>query len=608
MCGVFAMFMNRPLTGADLQFGRTATADLRHRGPDGEGEWYDIDAGVYLGHRRLAIIDLTEASSQPMVRGDHVLSYNGETYNYPELRRRLTAKGVSLRTMGDTEVMLEGLKTWGAAFLQELDAMFALALWDGERGMVAVDPFGEKPLYYAELQDGVVFCSELAPLVAHVSAAPRQDSEFITEFLALGYVRAPQTAYEKIGRLPAATVMEIRKGRIRTSERYWSPTIRPPADGKPVALQKAELDRLQEALVDSLSGRLIADVPMCLFLSGGVDSSLIAAIAKRDLGKDLDCITVSFSGTEDEAPMARETAELLDLPFRRLSVDTGGRKFGPSDIVGLFGQPCEASTILSISHMTGAAASEYKVGLTGSGGDEIFFGYGKHAHFYKYRRFHALPDRLRAGLATLARLARPMHSSFVRLADDLLVPRREIFLADKNFPAIDWLRQMSGFRQFSEELFGNTRSAYEEAALFEIVDAMPNSRLIAMDHGSMSNSMELRTPFLSRRVVDAIASVDPRALFAFGQKAALRSILERYLPSNIANRKKQGFFFPVDWLIDTEKLGQAALPGVSVISQRQIADELGNGLGWRRLAVKILLLASFYEMATGRHPPTIRNE
>jgi asparagine synthase (glutamine-hydrolysing) len=177
MCGIFGLFLNRPLTEADVALGRAGTVALTHRGPDGEGEWIDGERGVFLGHRRLSIIDLTEASAQPMERGGSVIAYNGEIYNFRDLRSELEGKGVDFRSSGDAEVLLQAWREWGERALDRFDGMFAFSIWDGEKAHFAVDPFGEKPLFWAETTDGVYVSSELKPLVDLLDLKPSISDE-----------------------------------------------------------------------------------------------------------------------------------------------------------------------------------------------------------------------------------------------------------------------------------------------------------------------------------------------------------------------------------------------------------------------------------------------
>jgi asparagine synthase (glutamine-hydrolysing) len=596
MCGIFALFLDHPLTDADIALGRAGVEALHYRGPDSHGEWIDREAGVFIGHTRLAIIDLTENSRQPMVRGKNVLSYNGELYNHREIRTDLKAAGTMFSTNGDTEVVLAALNTWGPRALDRFDGMFAFAMWDGEQALLATDPFSEKPLVWLQRQDGIVVSSEVAPLARLSGTEPGLAGDSLTSYLALGYVPAPETAYPTIKRLPAGTCAVVKDGCVGQLECYWTPPVAEPGKGAPRPLDEAALDHLQGALADSLRGRLISDVSMCVFLSAGVDSSLIAAMAKRDFDADVAALSVAFSGSPhtNEAPLAAETAAYLGLRHSTVAGTQTRGVLNLNDVIDLHGQPCDATTAVSIHQMTDLASADYKVGLTGSGGDEVFFGYGKHAHFSRFRYLYNSPEPFRLAMGVLARLAHPLHRGFGRLAFDMGTANHERYLAQKNFPVIAWLRGHPGFDNWARRHFNTPLERIETvAAAYEIRNVMPNSRLIAMDTGSMRASFELRTPFLSRAVVEAVAQYDPRAFFAFGQKAVLRRILKRYLPEHLVDRPKRGFSYPSAWLMHQHLAAPPAVPGVAPGQVAEVWRHLEDGDGWMRLAIRLAMLSDF---------------
>lgn len=589
MCGVFALFLRRPLTERDIALGRSGTAALAHRGPDHQGEWIDRARGVYLGHRRLSIIDLSAAGNQPMVADGCAISYNGEIYNYRAVREDLRAVGVHFRTAGDTEVLLKAWQQWRIDALNRVDAMFGFALWDGEVGWLAVDAFGEKQLYYAATADGIAVSSELAPLVRLLQLRPDLTGGLLPAVLALGYVPGPDTAYATVKRVMPGSVVRIERGVAGASHTYWTAPQADPGHGKVQPLSEAEIDRIRAALIESLQRRLESDVEPSLFLSSGVDSALIAALLQRELGRRVQCFTVSFpTGTRDESAGAARIASALSLPHRTL-VSRPAETPTPAAILDLFGQPAENLTVLSIRQMTAAAQSAgYRMGLTGMGGDEIFAGYNKHAFLYRHRRVLGLPSSVRrlAGL-----LARPLRRSttvagFLATA---AVADHERFVAIKNVTAIAALRQLSGFDEWARRTFSSRTPIELAVPRFDLVDTMPNIMLTAQDLGSMRSSFELRTPFLSRALVGAVAACDPRALLAFGQKSALRRILRRYVPDELMNSPKRGFVFPAE-----QFLANVSTPPHAAGVAPQLADAIWNNrtrVEWQYLAVRLALVA-----------------
>jgi len=613
MCGIFAFFLRRPLGDRDLALGRTGRDALTHRGPDGFGEWFDREKGVYLGHRRLAIIDPSQASDQPMVRQGSVIAYNGELYNFRSLRKQLEEAGQGFQTTGDVEVLLQAWRKWQGDALRRFDGMFALALWDGRDGFLAVDPFGEKPLYCAETDDGIYVSSEILPLVDLLDLRPRISETLLVQYLALGYIPGPYTAYPSVRRLRPATMLRIAQGRIVNESVYWQAPQPEAGRGTIRPLSEIELDRLQQALGESLSGRLISDVPMGIYLSSGVDSGLVAAMARRDHGAEIEAVSVSFpgSGDNDEAPLAGRTARYLGLSHRIVNAAARPDSNDVARLLDLFGQPCDAATALSIQQMTLAARSVCKVGLTGSGGDEITFGYGKHAHFFRQRRLYGLPQSLRLGIGQLLRPFRDISSTALRISEQIGTRNGERYLAQKNFPAIEWLRRLAGFREFCDSDFTNPQIPLELFCMhYEQSEVMPGLRLPSMDIGSMRSSVELRTPFLSRLVVEAVAACDPRAFVAFGQKSVLRRLLRRYLPAELVDLPKRGFVYPQDRLLAFYGQPPSAPPPLEQPAVDKVWREAEKGQGWKRIAVRIAILAAFIEaqdigvaVDTDRPPP-----
>lgn len=596
MCGVFALFLNRPLQAADLRLGRAGTAMLAHRGPDGDGEWRDDGAGVFLGHRRLAIIDPTTASRQPMTRAGLSLTYNGELYNYREIAAELAQKGESFTTSGDVEVLLAAWRQWGAGALDRFDGMYAFALWDGREAHLAVDPFGEKPLFVAERPEGVYVSSELRPLAALLRLEPHFGPERWTGYFAYGNLHAPATPYPGVRRLPPATYLTIESGRCGAMRRYWTPPFGEPGRGPVEPAPERALDGIAAALGESLRGRLIADVPLTLFLSGGVDSSLVAALASHDLKADLSCLTVAFPRGDavNEAPRAQRIAAHLGLRHRILESNEEPGDAGVETLLEIMQQPHDNLSALSVRQLSAVAAREYKVALTGMGGDELTFGYGKHAQLYANRRRYGLPEWLRRAGSCALQPAAASNPRLERFRAAYLVRDYERYIALKDFPAIGWLRRLSGFDAWARREFGGFKGPLHIAApRYELTEALPNDQLIVYDHASMRESLELRTPFLSRRVAEAAATVDPRAFLAFGQKSVLRRLLGRYLPRELYDFPKSGFRFPHDVFLRGYGDAMPRLPEGSGVPLEEAWRRRREGQGWARMAVRAAAAAAF---------------
>lgn len=596
MCGIFASFLKRPLQAADIDLGRAATEALRHRGPDAGGEWLATDTGVYFGHRRLSIIDLSTASNQPMQRDDSVITYNGEIYNFRHLREDLSRIGQRFETSGDVEVVLRGWQAWQDDLFPRLDGMFAFALWDGNRGIVATDAFGEKPLFYAETNDGLYFSSEIPPLARLLNLRPRMDEETLAAYLALGFIPPPRTAFEKIYRVGAAKRLIIERGRIVNETTYWQPPIGEIGTGEMAPLSNADIDDLQALLSESVAGRLIADVPISIFLSRGIDSALVAAMASQDHNARPRCLTVSYpdGNAVNEAPDAERIASFLGLDHQTIINNSRPEDASPATTLDILHQPSEGVTMLSVRQMSEAAAKDFKVALTGSGGDEVTLGYGKNAYFYDRRHMYAVPESLRRTIGCLAKPLSGLEQRIARYVDTVGVRNDETYLAYKNQPAIHWLRQLPGFRRFCRDIFTSKEILAIQTARIEWDQVMPGLRLVNLDHGAMHASLELRTPFLSRILVEKVAEYDPRSFIGYGQKSVLRRMLARYLPENLFNHPKSGFVFPS--AIFLAQLGSEipAIPHLSSGAAGDVWEKRFDGSGWTRIAVRMAIAAAFF--------------
>ena len=595
MCGIFALFSKTPLTDELIRLGRAGMAALEHRGPDACGEFVDRDRGVFLGHQRLKIIDLSENAAQPMGKSGLTIAYNGEFYGFKSVKRALEEKGERFFSESDTEVVLSAWRHWGPGAVDRLDGMFAFVLWDGAEGWLVTDHFGEKMLYAATTQWGLAVSSELEALRRILSSAPRFDADLIDEFLALGYVSAPRTFYPDIVKLPPASRFRVRDGEVRSRDRYWTPPAPEPGRGAVQPIADASLDRIQAALVESVSRRLIADVPLCLLLSSGVDSSLIAGVVSRDLHATVQCLTIDApaGNAQDESVPAARIASHLGLPHRVVAQEPFLDRVGPADLLHLFGQPNDNAGIVSVIAVAAAARQQdFVVGLTGFGGDEIFRGYQKQTFAWANRGLYARPAWARQ---LLGRVLHASHSrsSRVRAFEALFaIPDSLRYLALKNNPAIAWLRQLPGFDAWAAARFADDRPFHDQVARFEITDVLPGSQLPAADVGAMSRGVELRTPFLDRRLIDTVAEFDPRALLAFGRKSVLRRLQARYLPEELLRTGKVGFVYPVHSVL-ADRPVPSALPVAVAPGWIQSLWERRGVAEFQRLALRLALLEEF---------------
>lgn len=565
MCGI-AGFLGAG-DSADLQ---RMTRRLTHRGPDAEGYFEKPDSGVFLGHRRLSIIDLA-CGAQPMVSADGAIMivFNGEIYNHAELRSELLAKGHIFATdHSDTEVLLHAWREWGEGMLSRLNGMWAFAIYDSRtrRLFLARDRFGKKPLYYFHRNGTFAFASELTALLEH-PLAPRNQSEIArVKFLAHALIPAPHSAIEGIYKLPAAhqLALAMDHGSPRIA-RYWRYTLEPEESQKSESTLAAEL---LEILTRATRRRLVADVPLGIFLSGGLDSSTIAALAARDVqDRTLQTFTIGFKEPSfDESAFAAQVAEFLKTDHHTETLSLEAALEAMPGIFDLLDEPQGDGSLLPTWLLCRFARRHVTVALSGDGGDELFAGYDP---------FRAL--RL-AGLYS-SLVPRPLHSALRLLAARLPVSHANISLDFKikrtlrglDHPARLWnpvwlgalepseLARLTDSRFSVEEIYSEAIDAWEFCSGTNPVDRtlqfyteiyLQDGILAKADRASMMNSLEVRSPFLDIEVADFARRL-PHHYKLRGKttKYLLKRAVEGLLPHEIIYRSKKGFGTPVgSWL------------------------------------------------------------
>jgi len=549
VCGILGI-VGRP-TPATLD----AVDLLRHRGPDGEGRWSGDGAGLAM--RRLAIIDL-ETGDQPVSneRGDVVAIVNGELYNYRELRAELEAKGHTFRGVGDVEVVPHLYEEHGERFVERLRGMFAISLWDeaNRRLVLARDRFGIKPLYLAELPDGLAFASELAPLLA-LGASAEVDPEAIADYLVLGYVPGEGTGIVGARKLAPGSLLIHEDGRSR-EERWYVPEPR--------------THPLEETLAEAVRLHLRSDVPLAVLLSSGLDSSLIASLAAAELELPLRTFTVGFADAAyDERAPAREIARVIGAQHEELVVETRVAEDLP-EIAARLEQPLADPAAIPLWYLCRAVAAEVKVALAGDGGDEVFGGYSRYA-------WDPVAARLRA-LGALGRLipARGGRKSVVRRASKLLrnaaKPEASRYLS--------WFALMDGDARAHvfERLFAEAPEGLTRLGRLQWVDLesfVADDLMLKADKLSMAHSLELRVPLLDHHVVEAgLALPDRDKVRGIRTKTAIRRLVAARLGEGIARRPKQGFDPPVErWLrTDLRDLAGDAVASLDGLVDRRLAE------------------------------------
>lgn len=541
---------------------------LVHRGPDGDGQF--AAPGIALGHRRLAIVDVA-GGRQPMFNetGSVAVVYNGEIYNFPALVQELSARGHRFQTRCDTEVVAHAWEEWGEACVEHFRGMYAFALWDGDKEelFLARDRVGEKPLYYAATREGfLVFASELGAVVAGLPEAPEIDSEAVEDYFALGYVPDPKSIYAGVFKLPPAHTLRVSRaqGPLPT-RRYWDVAFRE---------QPRKLPEICAQLVEHLQAavemRLISDVPLGAFLSGGVDSSGVVAFMAQAASLPVKTCSIGFDDPDvDESGYANTVAERFRTDHRCeiVGIDACGLI---DRLAGVYAEPFADSSALPTYLLSAIARKRVTVALSGDGGDEVFAGYRRYLFERRqgqvrnllppglssavfgalaaiYPKLDWAPRALRAKTTLEVLAGDPIAGYFRAIA---LVPtllRRRLFNGDfttklGGYSALEVLRHHAARSGASDPV---SRSQY-----IDLQTWLPGRMLVKVDRASMANSLEVRTPFLDHELIEWASSL-PVALKIKGNtgKYVLKKALEQQLPAQILYRTKQGFSPPLKaWL------------------------------------------------------------
>jgi asparagine synthase (glutamine-hydrolysing) len=604
VCG-FAGFLSTPAEAGRAAALAAAMADaILHRGPDDAGVWTDDEAGVALAFRRLAILDLSAAGHQPMVSHDgrHVLVFNGEIYNAEELRPRLG--GVAWRGHSDTEVLLEAIARWGIErTLAALDGMFAFALWDRQRHTLTLarDRLGEKPLYYGRCGDTFLFGSELKALQRHPDFEPGLDRAALALYLRWGWYPQPYSPYGAIRVLPAGSFLTVAAGVPSEPAAYWDARNRAAAEPFAGGFDDA-VDRLEELLTASVKRRLRADVPVAVFLSGGVDSSVLAALIARQI-PDFRSFTIGFkAGRFDESPAAEAIARHLGLDHAALPVDEDEALAAVAELPQVLDAPLGDPAALPLWLLSRLASRHVRVVLSGDGADELFGGYATHpATAAAWRRAARFPGRrVLGGLVPLVPAG--ALNAVAELAGRL-AGRHRVSLP--GFRLRRWLALMAA--DSPAEMLGLHRAMWRgaappataatgfgaaatfadpaaEAMLTDALTYLPDDLCVKTDRTTMAASIEARLPFLDHHIAE-FAWTLPTAmkLRPGGGKAVLRAVMDRHLPTSLTDRPKHGLEVPVGtWLKGRLKEWAGDLLSPARLARQGLLDPGLLGLCWRQ--------------------------
>ncbi|MEE2637944.1 MAG: asparagine synthase (glutamine-hydrolyzing) [Acidobacteriota bacterium] len=565
MCGIAGKVVHGRGAQVDVSLVRRMTASLSHRGPDDQGVW--VEGGVGLGSRRLAVIDLSPRAKQPMANEDGAIRvvFNGEIYNFLELRHELEHRGHRFRSSSDTETIVHLYEDEGVECVRRLDGMFAFALWDARTAtlLLARDRLGQKPLFYRHHGDTLWFGSEPKAIFQDESIHPEPDLEAIHHYLTYGYVPSPWSAFKGVRKLEPAHYLTVRRGKTRV-DRYWTLPYEP----KRGASEDALVSELDDLLSRAVRRRLVADVPLGALLSGGLDSSAVVALMRRATSGPIKTFSIGFEQPEyDERVYARSVATALGTDHHELVVRPDAATLLPK-LAYHYNEPFADSSAIPTWCLSRLARRSVTVALSGDGGDESFLGYDRYAAVRLASRLDSLPRPMRVTAAALARwlpdasaksrvtrlrrFARGLDLSPSRrygrwLSIALDEHKRALYAPDfaRRWLPIDSLGLLENRAAESDACSDVERMASTDMGMY-----LPDDLLVKMDIASMAHSLEVRSPLLDHHVVEFAARLPVALKLRRGtSKYLLRRVVAKTLPAPILMRRKMGFGVPLDyWL------------------------------------------------------------
>lgn len=620
-----------------------------HRGPDDHGMWFDAEVGVGLAHRRLSIIDLSKEGHQPMVSysGRYIIIYNGEIYNFQLLRKSLQKERIKWRGHSDTEVIIAAIETWGIEVsVKRFIGMFAFALWDRKKRILYLcrDRIGIKPLYYARIRNGVVFGSELKALKAHQEFDPAINRNALTLYLRYNYIPAPHCIYQNTWKLQPGHILKIHVDNLHETRElpkpvpYWSArNVVESGQRKPIRLTANEaIERLEEMLRDAIRMRMIADVPLGCFISGGIDSSTVTALMQSQSNRPIKTFTIGFKDIRyNEAQNAKAVARHLGTDHTEMYLSTDDAIDAIPYLPSLYDEPFSDSSQIPTFLLSKLTRQHVTVCLSGDGGDELFGGYNR--HFWGqdiWQKIGRMPKSLKnIASKTLKSVSPRIWDSIFKKAGLILPERLNLrmpgdkvhkfseIIGAENFKDM-YLRLVSHWENPEKIVFNSTEplsvvtnKCYYPNFLdntqlimyLDLVTYLPDDILTKIDRASMGVSLEARVPLLDHRVVEFALKLPIFMKVRNSQgKWILRQILYKYIPKELIERPKMGFGIPIvswlrgplrDWaetLLDERRLVQEGFFNPKPIRQKW-EEHLSGRMNWQYHLWDILMFQAWLE-------------
>lgn len=591
MCGLTGFLLSKSLKSENslYEYLTKMTNSLKHRGPDASGFWYCTDSNIFLGHRRLSIIDLSSNGEQPMHSNNNrfVMVFNGEIYNYRKLKLELMKNfDIKFKNNTDTQVLLESINSYGLdKALRKIEGMFAFALWDKtEKCLFLVrDRIGKKPLYWGRCNEGIIFGSEIKSILKYDNFNKSLDQKSISAFLKFSYINSPNTIFKNISKIEPGHYIKFINNKLEKTQ-YWNLNhfIKKKKNIKTDSLIESEVENLIE---DATVKRLVSDVPLGIMLSGGIDSSLITALAQKNFKSKLKTFSVKFEEKEfDESGFAREIAKILGTEHHEIDIGDFSIKRIIDEIPRIYDEPFADSSQIPTFLISQELKKSVTVALSGDGGDEIFCGYSRYfwaSNFSALSKFIS-PKILKIISNSINLVSSRKINMFTRFLNIGTFPPQlgdrlkkiakilhcnsdnQIYstLVSQTDPNKYFKIQYNHEKEIDLNTFPGSYNIQEAMQYIDIKTYLPGDILVKVDRASMANGLEVRSPFLDHRIVEyALENLSNKQKIQWGKgKFILRKILSKYLPKKLINRPKMGFGVPLsnwlrnelrDWMLDT---------------------------------------------------------
>lgn len=538
MCGIFGYYLKDGKINEDLKNDSIKyLKQLNHRGPDNVDFWINNKNNFFLGHTRLSILDNSSNANQPFVRKEKALSYNGEIYNYKELRGELE-KDFTFTSTGDTEVLFNFLFKNKINKIELLDGMFAFAYYDEGELYLCNDTFGEKPIYYIQNEIGFFFSSEIDPLKNFLNIKKDKSISKKNKFMMFGFLRE-DTFYEKLNYFGPATILKIFNGEIKQKIKYWDYNKFLIKGDKKKIIEKKDIKEIKNILVSSCERKLNSDQPISLLLSSGIDSSLLASIYHKEININLENFHASFENLKNSNTKFNETiltnkiAKNLNLNLTIEKIDFDEKLFSFKNLLKIFNEPNDNISSLLTYNINKTISKKYKVAISGLGADEIFYGYNGYRFFSKNLKY--------IQSSSIKKILKYINSFDIKKLKTLKYYNKyndlDLIFSHFNFNYFDEIK----VKEYDDIKFDPEYSFIDNYSSIRFKSTLPFQMLAASDRSSMRNSLEVRSPYLNKNLLLKLLEYDPKTLINKGHKYIQTEILKEYLPLKLINQKKIGF-------------------------------------------------------------------